>query len=75
MAAVLAVLLVIVIWYLATHGKGNVAARLVAWLLALLIGVVLLSFNDPHLAGVAASGFVGGISQAASGLTHFFGSL
>lgn len=68
----ISVLVIIGIWYLATHGKGNVAARLVAWLLALIIGVVVLAFSDPRLAASAVTGFASGITQAASSVAKFF---
>jgi hypothetical protein len=72
MAAVVSVLFIIGIWYLATHGKGIVAARLAVWLVAVVIFLVAISFADPALAGSAMSGFVRGISQAASGIGQFF---
>jgi hypothetical protein len=75
MAAVLAVLLVIFVWYIATHGKGLVVARLMAWLLLILAILVLVAIKDPGLAGSALAGFAHGISQAVSGLVNFIKAL
>jgi hypothetical protein len=75
MAAVVSVLFIIAIWWLATHGKGLVVARLAVWLLAVIVVVVFLSFSNPALAGSAVSGFVGGLSQAASGIGNFVKAL
>jgi hypothetical protein len=71
-AAVASVLFIIGIWYLATHGKGIVAARLAVWLVAVIIFLVAISFADPSLVGSAMSGFVKGIAEAASGIGQFF---
>jgi hypothetical protein len=75
MAAVASVIFIIVIWYLATHGKGIVAARLAVWLVAAIVVLVAISFTDPGQAGSAVSGFFGGIRQAASGVSQFFRAL
>jgi uncharacterized membrane protein len=75
MAAVVSVLFIIGIWYLATHGKGIVAARLAVWLIAAVIILVVISAANPSVAGSAMSGFVGGIGQAASGIGRFFKAL
>jgi len=72
MAAVVSVLFIVGIWYLATHGKGIVAARLAVWLVAVIVFLVAISFADPGFAGSALSGFVKGIGQAASGIGQFF---
>lgn len=72
MAAVVSVLFIIGIWYLATHGKGIVAARLAVWLVAVVIILVAISAANPSVAGSAMSGFVRGIGQAASGIGQFF---
>jgi hypothetical protein len=72
---VLAVIAVIVIWRLAVKGKGNPAARLAAWLCAVVVALVLVDIQNPHSAGMVASGFATGISQAASGLGRFLGKL
>jgi uncharacterized membrane protein YoaK (UPF0700 family) len=71
MAAVVSVLFIIGIWYLATHGKGLVVARLAVWLVAVVIVLVFLSFTDPGVAGAAVTGFIGGLKQAASGIGQF----
>lgn len=75
MAAVLAPLSVIAIWYISTHGKGAAALRLAAWGAAVVVVLVLVSFKDPAAAGAVVSGWFRGISQAASGLAHFLGDL
>lgn len=75
MAAIASVLFIIAIWWLATHGKGLVVARLLAWLLAVIVVLVFLSFSNPALAGAALSGFTSGLSQAAAGFGHFFKAL
>lgn len=75
MAAIASVLFIIAIWWLATHGKGLVVARLLAWLLAVVVVLVFVSFSNPALAGTAVSGFIKGLSQAASGIGQFFRSL
>ena len=71
--AVLAVLGVIAIWRLAVKGKGAVAARLAAWLCAVIVVWVMVGFKDPAVAGTMATDFVSGISAAASGLAAFLG--
>jgi hypothetical protein len=71
-AAVLSVLFIVGIWYLATHGKGIIAARLAVWLVAVIVFLVAISLTDPGFAGSAVSGFVQGIGQAASGIGQFF---
>lgn len=70
-AAVLAPLSVIVIWWVSTHGKGAAALRLVAWLSAVIVVLVLVSFKDPHAAGALVTGWFSGISAAITGLGHF----
>ena len=75
MAAVLAPLSVIAIWYLATHGKGAAALRLAAWGSAVIVILLLVSFKDPAAAASVVSGWFSGISQAASGLGRFLGDL
>jgi hypothetical protein len=72
MAAVWAVLFIIGLWWVATHGKGIVAARLAVWLAAVIIVLVLLGST---IAGNAVSGFVSGLGQAIHGLASFFGDL
>ena len=75
MAAVLAPLSVIAIWYVATHGKGAAALRLAAWLSAVIVVLVLVSFKDPAATGALVSGWFKGISEAASGLGSFLSAL
>ena len=71
--AVLAPFAVIVLWYLATHGKGTAPGRLVAWGSAVIVVWVLVGFKNPGVAGTIAEGFASGISQAASGFAAFLG--
>lgn len=75
MRAALAVLFVIVIWYLVTHGQGGRALRLVTWLLLTFVVVGLIAFNDPALAGHLIGGFVAGIGEAGAALTAFLKQL
>jgi nucleoside permease NupC len=71
MAAILAVIFVIAIWWLTTHGKGNLASRLVAWLLLTAAILLAIAINDPRLAGSILEGFAVGIGNAAKALTQF----
>ena len=71
MAAVLAPVSVIALWWLATHGKGLVAARLVAWLAAVIVLLVLVAVKNPHAAGALVTGWFDGISGFISGLGRF----
>jgi hypothetical protein len=73
--AVLAVLAVIALWWVSTHGKGNVAARLGAWGAAVVVIWLMVGFKYPHTAGMMASDFAAGISQAASGFGSFLHAL
>jgi hypothetical protein len=75
MDAVASVLFIIGIWYLATHGKGIVAARLAVWLIAALIILIIISVANPSVAGSVMSGFVRGLDQTASGVGQFFKAL
>ena len=70
-AAILAPLSVIAIWWVSTHGKGAAALRLVAWGSAIVVVLVLVSFKDPHAAGAVVAGWFSGISAAITGLGHF----
>ena len=70
-AAILAPLSVIAIWWISTHGKGAAALRLVAWGSAIIVVLVLVSFKDPSAAGAVVTGWFSGISAAISGLGHF----
>jgi hypothetical protein len=73
--AVLVVFGVIVLWWLATHGKGTAPGRLVAWLVAIAVLWVVVAVKNPSAASSLASGMATGASQAASGIGAFFGSL
>jgi hypothetical protein len=70
-AAVLAPLSVIAIWWVSTHGKGAAALRLAAWLSAVIVVLVLVSFKDPAAAGALVTGWFSGISAAVTGLGRF----
>jgi hypothetical protein len=74
-AAVLAPLSVVAIWYLAVHGKGAAALRLVAWGSALVVLLVLISFKDPAAAGAVVTGWFDGISGFITGLGRFLGDV
>ena len=69
--AVVAVLAVIVAWRYTVKGKGVPAARLAALLCAVIVVWFLVGFKDPAAAGSVASGFLTGISEAASGFAAF----
>jgi len=73
--AVLSVLAGIGIWWVSTHGKGTAPGRLVAWLLAAIIFLVLIGFVSPDLAGGIFANFARGIHQAANGIVSFFHTL
>ena len=75
MAAVLAPLSVIGLWWVSTHGKGTAPGRLVAWLVAAIVVLVLVAVKDPHAAGAVVSGWFTGISGFISGLGHFLTDL
>jgi hypothetical protein len=40
-----------------------------------IVVLVFVSFSNPALAGSAVSGFISGLSQAASGIGQFFKAL
>ena len=75
MAAVLAPLSVIAIWWVSTHGKGAAALRLVAWLAAIIVVLVLVAMKDPAAAGALVTGWFTGISEAVTGLGRFLGDV
>lgn len=75
MAAVLAPLSVVAIWWVSTHGKGAAALRLVAWLAAVIVILVLVAVKNPAAAASAVSGWFTGISEAVTGLGHFIGDV
>jgi hypothetical protein len=73
--AVLVVLGIAGIWYLSTHGKGEVKLRLLAWLLLPVILWALVAAHSPaegvRIASGAASGVsvaVGAVSKVVSGI-------
>lgn len=69
--AVVAVLVIVALWYLATHGKGTAPGRLVAWGSMIVVVWVLLAIKDPGVADGIPGAFASGISQAASGFGEF----
>lgn len=74
-AAILAPLSVIALWWVSTHGKGAAALRLAAWGSAVIVVLVLVSFKDPAAAGALVTGWFTGISEAVTGLGHFLGDV
>lgn len=70
---VLSVLIVVAVWWLATHGKGSVSARLGAWLALIIVVWVLLAVKDPAAADGMPGAFASGIGQAVSALGRFLG--
>jgi hypothetical protein len=72
---VLAVLAVIGLWWVSTHGKGTAPGRLVAWLAAVIVLLVLVAVNNPHAAGDVVTGWFTGISGFITGLGHFLGDV
>jgi hypothetical protein len=70
-AAVLAPLSVIALWWVSTHGKGTAPGRLVAWGSMLVVVLVLVAVKAPAAAGAVVSGWFNGISTAITGLGHF----
>lgn len=66
--AVLVVLGIVGIWWLAAHGKGEVKLRLLAWILLPVIAWLLVAAHDPAGAGRIASGAAAGASTALSSL-------
>ena len=74
-AAVLAPLSVVAIWWVSTHGKGAAALRLVAWLAAVIVVLVLVAMKDPAAAGALVTGWFTGISEAVTGFGRFLGDV
>ena len=72
---VLAVLSVIVLWFLSSHGKGTAPGRLVAWGSMIAVVWVLLAVKDPGVAGGMPSAFASGIGEAATGIGKFISAL
>jgi hypothetical protein len=66
---------VIAIWWVATHGKGTAPGRLVAWLLAVIIGWVMVAITDPSAAGKVAGFTASGAAGLIAGIGHFIGAL
>ena len=71
MAVVLAPLAVIALWWVSTHGKGTAPGRLVAWLAAVIVILVLVAVKNPHAAGDVVTGWFDGISGFITGLGRF----
>lgn len=67
--AVLIVLGVIAIWWLSTHGKGEIKLRFIAWLLLPLIVWLLVAAHNPAEAGRIATGAASGTATAISALS------
>jgi hypothetical protein len=74
-SAIVAVLIVVSLWWVATHGKGGAALRLVAWLSAIIVAWLILAIKDPSVADGMPGAFASGIGEAASGIGHFLGML
>ena len=64
----------IAVWYLATHGKGIVVARLVAWLLLPVVAWIVIAVTDTSVAVSLASSYGTGWEQAVTGVVKFFQS-
>jgi hypothetical protein len=62
--AFLVVLGIIAIWWLATHGKGEVKLRFLAWLLLPVIVWALVAAHSPAEGARIASGAASGVSVA-----------
>lgn len=62
--AVLVVLAVVAVWWLSSHGKGEVKLRLLAWVLLPLIVWLLVAARSPAEAGRIASGAAAGVTVA-----------
>jgi hypothetical protein len=70
--AVLVVLAVTAIWWLATRSKGEIKLRLLAWLLLPIIVWLLIAANSPVEAARIASGAATGVTVAIGALGHLF---
>lgn len=75
MAAVLAPLSLIALWWVATHGKGTAPGRLVAWGSAAVVLWLLVAMKNPSAADGVASEFASGMSRFITGLGHFIGDV
>lgn len=71
MAAVLVVVAFIAFWWIATHGKGGVPGRIIAWGAAIIVVWVLVAMKNPSAATDVARGAASGTSAAITGLGHF----
>lgn len=69
--AVITVLTLVAVWWLATHGKGNVAARLAAWGALLAAGWVVIAAVSPHAGSVITSVYATGAPAAVHGIASF----
>jgi hypothetical protein len=58
-------------WWVATHGKGGVPGRVIAWGALVIVTWVLVAITNPPAAGDVASGAASGASAAVTGLGHF----
>jgi hypothetical protein len=72
--AVLVVLAVAAVWWLSTHGKGEVKLRLIAWILLPVIVWLLVAANNPAEAGRIASGAAAGVTTAVSVVGQLVGA-
>jgi hypothetical protein len=70
-AAVVVVVSFIAFWWIATHGKGGVPGRIIAWGTVILVTWVLVAVTNPAAAGDVATGAASGTSAAVTGLGHF----
>lgn len=62
--AVFVVLAVVAVWWLSSHGKGEIKLRLLAWLLLPVIVWLLIAAQSPAEAGRIASGVAAGVTVA-----------
>src|ERR1035441_2205886 len=72
---VLAVLSVIALWFLSSHGKGTAPGRLVAWGSAVVVVWVLLAIKAPGVADGIPGSFASGIGAAVTGFGAFIRAL
>ena len=72
---VLAVMSVIVLWFLSSHGKGTAPGRLVAWGSMLVVVWVLLAIKAPGVADGIPGSFASGIGVAVTGFGAFIRAL
>jgi hypothetical protein len=75
MAAVISVLLVVFIFYQCVRGgagRGTPSGRTAAYLGTALAVLLIIGVKDSHAATALVAGFIGGISDAVSGLINFF---